>query len=248
MFGMEYIQSLIEKVVTSQAPTELTGKDGGPHMALSTAADSAIPAGQLRIWQGAGDSLIDRMIHFRLIRDPVDTQLFFLFGLAATPMPHFHVQVVQLGPDTCVFNADYLPRLDPIDHPDYFTEVFAPLTKPYWKAINDKQSACALAPGNPRIATYLSPWSIGSGRPTNHAEFAHATPLIDTFLSHYLDLASQMAYAGPPPDQLRDRNRRHLELFFDDSLDPRAWKGVYSVIGEPVGRKIKDIFKTELRT
>jgi len=216
-------------------------------MTLSTTADAAVPAGQLRLWQGTGDNLIDRMIHFRLIRDPVDTQLFFLFGRAATPMPHFHAQVVQLGPDSCVFNADYLPRLDPIDHPDYFTEVFAPLTKPYWKAINDKQSACALAPGNPNIAAYLSPWHIGCGRPTNRAEFEHAAPLIDDFLSHYLDLAGRIVYSGPSPDQMRERNRRHLELFFDDSLDPRAWKGVYSVIGEPVGRKIKEIFKTELR-
>jgi len=248
MFGLNFILGLIDKTLTSQALNELNADSGGPFMALSRIDDPSTDAGAVRLWRGTGDSLIDRMIHFRLISDPVDTQLFFLFGRPDSSMPHFHSQVVQFGPDACVFNADYLPRLDPVDHPDYFTEVFAPITKPYWKAINDRENICALAPASPAIAAYLSPWSIGCGRPTNRAELDRVAPSIDAFLSHYLDLAGSLAYTGPPADQLRDRDRRHLDLFFDDRLDPRAWKGVYGVIGEDIGQRIKDIFKTELRT
>lgn len=246
MFGFEFIDNMVEKTMAGQAPEEIAGEDDGPFLALCRADDPSTDAGYLRLWCGTGDSLIDRMIHFRLISEPVDTQLFFLFGRSATPMPHFHAQVVQFGPDACVFNADYLPRLDPVDHPDYFAEVFAPITTPYWKAINDKNNVCALAPANPAIAAYLSPWSIGCGRPTNRAELDRVAPFIEQFLTHYLDLARHLTYARVPPDQLRDRDRRHLDLFFDDQLDPRAWKGVYGVIGEDVGRRIKKIFKTEL--
>ena len=248
MFGLDYINSLIDKTLTSQALDELNADSGGPFMPLSRVDDPSADAGALRLWRGSGDSLIDRMIHFRLVSDPVDTQLFFLFGRRDSSMPHFHAQVVQFGPDACVFNADYLPRLDPVDHPDYFTEVFTPITKPYWKAINDRENVCALAPASPAIAAYLSPWSIGCGRPTNRAELDRVAPSIDAFLTHYLDLAGHLAYTGPQADQLRDRNRRHLDLFFDDQLDPRAWKGVYGVIGEDLGRRIKAVFKTELRT
>jgi len=248
MFGFDFIKSLGEKTLASQAPEELTSESGGPFMSLCRRDDPSTEAGELRLWRGTGDSLIDRMIHFRLISDPVDTQLFFLFGRPNTCMPHFHAQVVQFSPDACVFNADYLPRLDPVDHPDYFTEVFAPITKPYWKAINDRENICALAPANPAIAAYLSPWSIGCGRPTTRTELDRVAPQIEAFLAHYLDLAGRLTYHGPDTDQLRDRDLRHLDLFFADQLDPRAWKGVYGVIGEDVGHRVKDIFKSELRT
>ncbi len=247
MFGFEYINSLIEKALTNQALQELPGERGEPFLALPNADEPATKAGTLRLWQGTGSSLIDRMIHFRLIREPVDTQLFFLFGRSATPMPHFHAQVVQFGPDACIFNADYLPRLDPIDHPDYFTTVFAPITKPYGKAIQSKDSPCALATANPAIAAYLSPWSIVCGRPAKHAELNRIAPFIEQYLAHYLDLSNQLTYMGSGPEKLRDRNHRHLDLFFDDGLDPRAWKGVYRVIGEKPGQRVKEIFKSELR-
>ncbi len=248
MFGFTSIENLIKQTLASQAPEEIMGEPGAPYLELSHIDDPAVDAGYLRLWRGTGDSLIDRMIHFRLRSDPVDTQLFFLFGRTETAMPHFHAQVVQFGPDACVFNTDYLARLDPVEHPGYFTEVFAPITKPYWQAINDTNNVCALAPANPAIAAYLTPWSIGCGRPTNRAELDRVTPYIEVFLTHYLNLAGNLAYAGPGPSELRDRNCRHLDLFFDDNLDPRAWKGVYSVIGEEAGQRIKDTFKAELRT
>jgi len=248
MFGFNFINSLIDKVLNGQALDELYGEAGSPFLTLVRADDSAKDAGSLRLWRGTGDSLIDRMIHFRLISDPVDTQLFFVFGRPATAMPHFHAQVVQFGPDACVFNADYLPRLDPVAHPDYFTEVFEPITTPYWKAVNNKDNVCAMAPANPAIAAYLSPWSIGCGRPTNRAELNRVGPLIGSFLDHYLDLSGHLEYAGAQAEILQNRDHRHLALFFDDRLDPRAWKGVYGVIGEDVGKQIKDIFKSELRT
>ena len=248
MFGFEFISSLCARSLQGAAFATGPGPSGQTIREFPDVTDADRTAGTLSVWTGAPPSLIDRMIHFRLESSPVDTQLFFLFGRSGTVMPHFHAQVVQFSPDACVFNADFLPRLDPVDHPDYFTEVFGPVTKAYWQAINDTNNICALAPANPAIAAYLSPWSIGCGRPTSHDELKRVTPQIEAFVDHYLHLAGGIDYAGPSADAMIDRDRRHLELFFADELDPRAWKGVYGVIGEEAGHAVKRAFRTELRT
>ena len=73
-------------------------------------------------------------------------------------------------------------------------------------------------------------------------------PNIVAFLEHCLDLAKDTELSGRPmPVLLTERDRKHLDSFFDDALDPRAWNGVYKVIGEDVGHHIKEIFKTRLR-
>jgi hypothetical protein len=126
--------------------------------------------------------------------------------------------------------------------------VFSPLNKPYWKAINDRERACALAPANPAIAALLSPWSIGVGRPTTRTELDAVTPQIHDFLAHYLHLAGTLSYPVADTEALRARDARHLDTFFSDRLDPRAWKGVYGVIGEPTGKEIKQLLKTPLRS
>jgi hypothetical protein len=245
-FGIDFITDLVERSQSACSLEEQAGPDDGPLRALVRADNDAQSAGYVRRWIGRGNHLIDRMIHFRLQSDPVDTQLFFLFGRSDTAMPHFHAQVVQFSPDACVFNADWLPRLDPIDHPDYYTEVFGPITKVYWKAINDRENMCALAPANPAIAAYLAPWSIGVGRPTTRAELDTVTPQIHAFLAHYLHLAGGFDYPVDDSEALRARDARHLDTFFSDHLDPRAWKGVYGVIGEAPGRELKQILKSSL--
>jgi len=246
-FGLSFIETLIERTLASFAFTEVTDEAGDARMTLSNVNDTDTPAGFLRLWAAEDDSLFDRMIHFRLQSDPVDTQLFFLFGRPDSVMPHFHAQVVQFSPDACVFNAEWLPRLDPVDYPDYYTQVFNPLNKPYWKAVNDRNNVCSLAPANPAIAVFLSPWSIGVGRPTDKAELERVGPGILEFHDHCLSLSQNLAYPAPEKEYLRQRDQKHLNRFFDDELDPRAWKGVYNVIGEETGRQAKQIFKTSLR-
>ena len=246
-FGLSFIQGLIDRSLERIEFVERTGDAGGPYLPLVKIKDASASAGYLRLWAAGDDSLADRMIHFRLQSDPVDTQLFFIFGRAGSAMPHFHAQIVQFAPDACVFNADWLPRLDPVEHPEYFTEVFGPITKPYWKAINDRENLCSLAPANPAITAFLAPWSIGVGRPTSKAELDRVGPHIVAFHEHCLDLAHDLKYAGPAPEDLVTRDRKHLDCFFDDKLDPRAWKGVYNVIGEEVGQRVKTLFKTNLR-
>ena len=126
-------------------------------------------------------------------------------------------------------------------------EVFSPITKDYWKAINNRDNLCALAPANPAIAAFLSPWSIGVGRPTTKDELDRVDPQITAFHEHCLNLAHDLRYKGPAGQQMVERDRKHLDCFFDDALDPRAWKGVYGVIGESLGQKAKQIFKTAIR-
>jgi hypothetical protein len=245
-FGAAFIEDLRARAAATIDFAERCGDDGGPHLALVRADDPDRSAGFVRLWAAGGHDLVDRMIHVRLQADSVDTQLWFLFGRSATAMPHFHAQVVQFAPDACVFNADFLPRLDPVDHPDYYKQAFHPLSKPYWRAVNDRDNVCALAPANPAIAAFLSPWSIGVGRPTDRAELDRVGPQIHAFLEHYLHLAAELDYPAGDPEQMRARDRRHLDSFFSDHLDPRAWKGVYGIVGEERGRQIKQRLKTEL--
>ncbi len=243
-FGLAFIQGLVDSAAGTLDLQERCGSAGGPYLDLVAAEDTSQSAGYLRLWSGVQP--IDRMIHVRLQGDPVDTQLFFLFGRRDSVMPHFHGQVVQFAPDACVYNADLLPRLDPVDHPAYYESVFGPITKAYWQATQNSDNACASAPGNPAIAAYLSPWSIGAGRPTNAAELNRVGPQIQAYLDHYLALTKKLDYPAPDAKLLRDRDQRHLNCFFAEHLDRRAWKGVYSLVGENQGHDIREVLMTEL--
>jgi hypothetical protein len=245
-FGQEFSEALIGRVLTGARFEERCADGARPLMSLVDAADGS-GAGFLRLWAATDDGCFDRLIHFRLQSPPIDTHLIFLFGRADTAMPHFHAQVVQFAPDTCVYNADIIPRLDPVDHPGYFAEVYGPVTKAYFKAATDPKNACSMAPANPAIAAYLSPWSIAAGRPTTRDELERVIPSIHAYVDQCLALARGLSYHGPPADELRSRDRRHMEIFHSDELDPRAWKGVYRVLGEEAGHRVKEMFRTPVR-
>ena len=68
------------------------------------------------------------------------------------------------------------------------------------------------------------------------------------YVDHYLALARTLNYAGPAGPELRARDQRHMRQLHSDELDPRAWKGVYRVIGEAVGHRIKDILSTPIHS
>jgi hypothetical protein len=244
-FSLDFIEDLVSRSTAAVDFEELPGDNAGPHLSLHRDSDTTTDAGFVRLWTPTDSARIDRMIHVRLLSDPVDTQLFFIFGRSETAMPHFHAQVVQFAPDACVFNADFLPRLDPVDHPDYYAKAFAPLSKPYWRAVNDRNNVCSLAPANPAIAAYVTPWSIGVGAPTDRAELDRVAPQVQAFHEHYLQLADELDYPVDP-NELRDRDQRHLDAFFSDKLDPRAWRGVYGLIGENAGQALKQLLKTGL--
>ncbi|MBT8421816.1 MAG: hypothetical protein KJP03_01745, partial [Gammaproteobacteria bacterium] len=187
----------------------------------------------------------DRMVHMRLLTGPVDTQLLFVFGRADSTMPHMHLQTVQFPPDGCVYNVDLLPRLDPVTHPNWFTRVYTGLRRPYKAATGDAGNSCAQAPANPALAFYMSPYGIASAR-TDTTELEHVSPQLLAYIDHYLALAEEK---WPVPDGVDTigRDRQYLQLFFADELDPRAWHGVYKVIGEARGKVVKQLLQTPLR-
>jgi hypothetical protein len=224
---------------------ELTGDSGAPYQQLTTVEDGS-DAGYVRAWRGPDNLPLDRMIHMRLITGPVETQLLFVFGRSDTTMPHMHAQVVQFPPAGCVYNMDLLPRLDPVENPDWFTRVMGPLRRAYRKATSDKDNSCAQAPANPALALFMSPYGIASAA-TDLAELEKVAPCIDEYLEHYCTLANETGWEAADPKALRERDKQHLQLFFADELDPRAWNGVYRIIGEAAGLAVKAAFQTPLK-
>ena len=239
-FSLVFIDDLIDRSLAAFDWMEQTGPADAPHIALTNAEDANQSAGYVRFWHGPADSALDRMIHMRLLAGPVETQLLFIFGRADSTMPHFHAQAVQFPPAGCVYNADLIPRVDPIDDPAWFQTVFGALRRPYKKAVSDKQNACAQAPANPALAVYMSPWGIASSQ-TDQTELERVQPCIVAYLEHYLELAARAEWHSAAPERMRQRDARHLELFFSDELDPRAWNGVYRIVGESTGRAVKEL-------
>jgi hypothetical protein len=246
-FSLTFIEGLLELLQPDALWDEVEAPDGGPYLPLVTAATEPTPAGSVRLWRGRAGTPLDRMVHMRLIAGPVETQLLFAFGLPDSTFPHLHAQVVQFPPDGCVYNMDFLPRLDAVEHPEWFARVFTELRRPYRQATHSGEYSCAQAPANPALAIYMSPWGIASGR-TNVAELHAVAPQIQAYATHYAQLARQDGWDSAAPAALAARDQRHLELFFADELDPRAWNGVYKIIGEARGRLIKGLFKTPLRS
>lgn len=245
-YSLAFIDSVIDAVLTGDHFDEAEGPDGGPYLPLTNTDAPDTSAGFVRLWRGRDSSVLDRMVHMRLIAGPVETQLLFVMGLAQSSMPHLHVQVVQFPPDGCVYNADLMPRLDPVDHPEWFTRVYSGLRRPYRQATSDRSNSCAQAPANPALAVYMSPWGIASGR-SDKEELDRVEPQLREYVSHYMALAKQTDWAVASEQETRERDKRHLQLFFADELDPRAWHGVYKVVGEARGRMVKRLLRTPLR-
>jgi hypothetical protein len=237
-FSLIFIEALLERCLSAGEWQE----QGDPCMALSLADDSAAAAGYLRYWQAPDASPLDRMLHMRLMAGPVETQLMFIFGKPETSMPHFHAQAVQFPPAGCVYNVDLLPRLDPVDHPEWFERVFTPLRRPYRQATSDKDNSCNQAPANPALAVYMSPYGIASSQ-TDREELERVSPSVDAYLEHYLALATESGWDECDAAELRARDSRHLAKFFSDDMDPRAWNGVYRIIGEASGRQLKALIE-----
>ncbi|MDP6436779.1 MAG: hypothetical protein QF790_05020 [Gammaproteobacteria bacterium] len=242
-YSFEFIERLIDKSLAALDWEERPGADGGPYMSLTFAENPDQGAGYVRVW-GAPTGPMDRMIHMRMQAGPVETQLLFLFGRSDTSMPHLHAQVVQFPPAGYVYNIDLIPRLDAIDHPEWFEKVFGPLRRPYKKAVSNRDNSCAQAPANPALAVFMSPWGIGSAH-TDRDELDRVEPSIVAYMDHYLVLAADSWDVADPAGQAA-RDQRHMERFFADDLDPRAWNGVYRIIGEESGRAVKALFQSPL--
>jgi hypothetical protein len=89
---------------------------------------------------------------------------------------------------------------------------------------------------------YMSPWGIASSQ-TNREELERVSPCIVAYLEHYLALAQGHDWSVADSAAQRARDARHLQQFFADEMDPRAWNGVYRIVGEATGRAIKGLMQ-----
>jgi len=248
----DFIAASIDALAASDLLTEVHGNsESAPYLSLTLAeppdqddqGDNS--AGYLRLWRGQPGAPLDRMVYLHLVAGPVTTQLLFVFGRPENTMPHIHAQLVSFPPNGLVYNVDLIPRLDPIDHFEWFQKVYGPLRRPYRKATTTPENSCAQAPANPALAVLMSPWGIASQR-TDAQEFERVESQLRDYVDHYLSLAQDPDWESADEAQQRHRDARHLALFFSDELDPRAWAGVYRIVGEPVGMQIKSLMTTPL--
>ena len=245
-FSLRFVDSVIDEILTAAEWQEQRNVDAGPLLPLTLQDHPAQSAGYVRLWKALGASPLDRMVHMRLIAGPVETQLLFVFGRAENCMPHLHLQVVQFPPAGCVYNVDLLPRLDAVEFPDWFSRVFSGLRRAYGQATGNPENSCAQAPANPALAVYMSPWGIASGR-SDQAELDRLEPQLRAYVAHYLALAAEPGWEAPDGVDCARRDAQYLKLFFADELDPRAWHGVYKVVGQARGGVIKSLLRTPLR-
>jgi len=243
-FSLSLTEGYIDQLLAA-ADWQESGSREAPHLPLMAAENAGHSAGYTRVWQALRHPSLDRMVHTRLIAGPVETQLLFVFGKPESTLPHLHLQFVQYPPTGFVYNVDFLPRVDPALEPEWFEQVFGPLRRPFRKATSDKQNSCAQAPQNPALAALMSPWGIASGQ-ADQAEVQRVKPCIDAYLDHYCELINTDDWVPADKRQTAERDARHLQLFFADEMDPRAWNGVYRIVGEDAGRQIKSLFSTAL--
>jgi hypothetical protein len=242
----EFIDWAVATAAATRYFDELAGSGpGAPYLELSQADEPAVSAGFLRLWRGTAAAPLDRMVYLRLVAGPVTTQLLFVFGRPGNRFPHMHAQVVSFPPDGIVYNMDLLPRVDPVEDYEWFQRVYAPLRRPYRRATGQAENSCAQAPANPALAILMSPWGIASQR-TDAQELERVMPQLREYVEHYLGLAAKPGWEAPDATAQVARDAKQLGLFFSDELDPRAWAGVYRVVGEDTGTQIKAIMATPL--
>jgi hypothetical protein len=238
----QFIPAAIDRAMATGCFSEVHDPAGGPNsprLSLHVDGDTSQSAGWLRYWTGTESSPFDRMVCLHLVAGPALTQLLFVFGRPENTFPHMHAQVVGF-PGGLVYNVDLLPRVDAIDDFAWFERVFAPLRRPYRRAVSNSANSCAQAPANPLLATLMSPWGIASQR-TNAEEFARVEPQLREYIEHYFSLCDGGDWAAADPAGQAQRDTRHLSLFFSDELDPRAWNGVYKIVGTETGHTIKQL-------
>ena len=242
----EFVDWTIAAASASGLLEELPGAEPeAPYLELTQAEAPEQSAGHLRLWRGTATGTIDRMVYLNLVAGPVNTRLLFLFGRPGNTLPHMHAQTVTFPPDGIVYNVDLLPRLDPVEHFDWFERVYSGLRRPYRRATGNAENSCAQAPANPALAVLMSPWGIASQR-TDRQEFERVEPQLREYIEHYLELAAAPGWEAGDPAAQADRDAQHLGLFFSDELDPRAWTGVYRVVGDATGQQIKATIATPL--
>ena len=78
-FSFDFIDDLVTRSAAGIDFEERLGDDDGPFSSLRREGDPSADAGFVRLWAAKNSARIDRMIHVRLLSDPVDTQLFFIF-------------------------------------------------------------------------------------------------------------------------------------------------------------------------
>ncbi|MEC9374809.1 MAG: hypothetical protein VYA80_00400 [Pseudomonadota bacterium] len=216
-----------------------------PYLKINFEEKPDLSAGWLRLWKSIDGSPLDRMVYLHLSAGPALTQLLFIFGKPESTFPHMHLQLVNLPGEGLVYNIDILPRIDPIEDFEWFNRVYRQLRRPYRKATQEEQNSCAQAPANPALAVLMSPWGIASQR-TDNDELLRVEPQLNEYMKHYLNLTSQSDWSSKDPSAQKQRDRKHLNLFLSDELDPRAWNGVYRVVGKKMGMQIKHIMLNPL--
>ena len=208
---------------------EETDPNGEPfHILLSHAPFHQGRCGSVRVWTGSG---IFRVVACSISAPAIglDSHMLFAFTHSDCAVPHFTVDSVQTG-EHMAFHLDLIPRLDLATHLGYMDWAFGGLTETFSAAATLEGLSPAMI--TPRQRAVMSPWMLVH-RATPQA-FAAITPLVQTYLEHWLGLLAQGApdivLNGATGSDLVKRDARNKAIIFDPDVD-KVWNQIRGLIG-----------------
>jgi len=141
--------------------------------------------------------------------------------------PHLVCDMALLG-HRIVVGADLIPRTDPVDAPNWATQVWEPLL-----AARDLYLA---TPGvdvtsevSARLRWLCSPWLLTTAQGFENTDAAER--MLALMIDQFAELSGK---GGPPAEGLwADRDRRYLTELFAEATDP-VWEVMSELIGAPM--------------
>ncbi len=193
--------------------------------------------GELRVYRGRG--VVEKVVsaHFKLEAPPIESYMVAVFTRPESPVPHFVLDVVRLGPKAS-FHVDLLPKRDLGVSLAYVDRCFAPLSAIRAELEQDARFEPGTAPLRQRA--FLSPWM---------ALYTHAPELlevarsyVDRYFAHWSSLLTSGATELERDPSLAARDAVQRKLLFSRELDP-----VWGMLDRALGVKAVDQLLNALR-
>jgi len=193
--------------------------------------------GTVRLFRGQGN--VQKLVYNTLVLPSrkMETHMVFCFGSAASSVPHFTIDSIDMG-EGMAFHLDLTPRAELGTHVEYMKHVYFPLTETYTQYAEIE----GLTPAqlNPEQYALMSPWMLAK-RATRAAFGRIKDEAVPRYREHYLKLVKQGVPAELTTDlDLAGHDKAYRAALFSPEIDP-VWPRVYQMAGERDGERLRRI-------